>query len=180
MWNRCRLMRDLRCRTRRRVASGRPKYKDYFSDDASLSESAELDDDDEEDEDDDDDFLSEISMREGQYGMQSRNSSLQSADASHFKSSGKFHFPLVPFRWVPGYCDKHADADLSVLCAVMQSGVYCTGPCVCCQMHYGSDKMPPIPQACRARMAGAASAAPLPRSRAPSSCCASRILKPQG
>ena len=74
------------CRTKRRAASGRPKYKDYFTDDASLSESALLEDDDEDE--DDDDFLSEISMREGHYGMQSRNSSLQSADASHFKSSG--------------------------------------------------------------------------------------------
>ena len=82
----------LRCRTRRRAASGRPKYKDYFTDDASLSDSAALDDEDDEEDDEDDDFLSEISMREGHYGMQSRNSSLQSADASHFKSSGGFSF----------------------------------------------------------------------------------------
>ena len=76
------------CRTRRRAASGRPKYKDYFTDDASLSDSAALDEEDDEEDDEDDDFLSEISMREGHYGMQSRNSSLQSADASHFKRSG--------------------------------------------------------------------------------------------
>ncbi len=78
------------CRTKRRAASRRPKYKDYFTDDASLSDSAALDDEDDDEDDEDDDFLSEISMREGHYGMQSRNSSLQSADASHFKSSGGF------------------------------------------------------------------------------------------
>ncbi len=35
-------------------------------------------------------------MREGHYGMQSRNSSLQSADASHFKSSGGSSFLSAP------------------------------------------------------------------------------------
>ncbi|CAK0786977.1 hypothetical protein CVIRNUC_010193 [Coccomyxa viridis] len=69
-------------RTRRRATAGRPKYSDYFTDDGSPSESE--DDDGEED----DDFLSETSMRDGAYALQSRNSSLQSADASHYRSSG--------------------------------------------------------------------------------------------
>ena len=76
------------CRTRRRAACGRPKYKDYFTDDASLSESADVAEEDDEDDDEVDEFLSEISMREGRYGMQSRNSSLESADAS-FRSAGE-------------------------------------------------------------------------------------------
>ena len=91
------------CRTRRRAASGRPRYKDYFTDDASLSESALLDEEDDDEDDDDDEFLSEISMREGHYGMQSRNSSLQSADASHFKSSGQPMSPAVS-SGPPGLC----------------------------------------------------------------------------
>ena len=57
----------VRCRTSAgALQSGRPKYKDYFTDDASLTDSADDDDDDDNDEDDDDDeFISEISMREG-------------------------------------------------------------------------------------------------------------------
>ena len=75
-------------RTRRRAAVGRPKYKDYFTDDASLTDSADEDEDDDLEDDGDDEFISEISMRDTPHGLQSRNSSLQSADASHFRSSG--------------------------------------------------------------------------------------------
>ena len=71
---------------------GRPKYSDYFTDDGSPSESE--DDDGEEEDDEDDDFLSETSMRDGAYALQSRNSSLQSADASHYRSAGV----LSPWR----------------------------------------------------------------------------------
>jgi hypothetical protein len=66
-----------------------------------LTDSGDEDEDGELGDEDDEDAISGSSMHDTLHGLQSRNSSLQSANASHFRSSGVFPATLFSNHMVP-------------------------------------------------------------------------------